>query len=92
MPGSFASSIIELKSGVVAAGSFTGSPRKYTVTFASLGMTNFADSDYAIHITGIDARSWSYESVTASGFIINTRSATALTGTVSWTASKTGER
>ena len=78
---------IKYKSGNVAAGSFAGNPKKYTVTFT----TPFASTNYAINITGADSRSWSWESKTVSGFIINSNANTALTGEVSWQAQLNGE-
>lgn len=76
-----------VKAGIVAAGSFIGSPRKYTVTFG----TPFPSSDYVISVTAVDSRSWTYESKTANGFIINSNASAALTGEVSWTAALVGE-
>lgn len=78
---------IAIKAGVVAPGSFTGNPKKATVTFTS----SFVSAAYAITITGIDARSWSYESKTAAGFVIDTNANTALTSEVSWQAIISGE-
>lgn len=75
------------KSGEVAAGSFSGSPLQYAVNFAS----DFADAGYSISIGGNDARMFNWASRTASGFIINTNSAIALTGPVTWKAVKIGE-
>lgn len=78
---------INVKSGIIAAGSFTGTPRKAAVTFSSA----YLDASYAIAVTGVDARSWTYESKTASGFTINSNAAKALTGEVSWECSYQGE-
>lgn len=75
------------KAGVVLPGSFSGNPKKTTVTFASA----FADANYSVSIIGIDSRSWSIESVSAGSFIINARANGALTGKVYWTATKHGE-
>lgn len=75
------------KSGVVASGSFSGNPKKATVTFA----TAFADANYSVSIIGIDSRSWSIESVVAGSFIINARANGVLTGNVYWIATKHGE-
>jgi hypothetical protein len=76
-----------LKHGTVAAGSFSGNPKKYTVTFA----TAFADTSYAVNLTGLDSRIWTIESVAAGSFVINTNANTALTGNVHWHAGKIGE-
>jgi hypothetical protein len=75
-----------VKGGVVTSGSFSGNPKKATVTFSSA----FADATYTIGITGADARTWSYESKTASGFTINSNANAALTGEVSWQATASG--
>lgn len=75
------------KAGVVAGASFAGSPKKYTVTFA----TAFADANYAIDIDGADSRAWSYESKTSAGFTINANAATVMAGEVSWKATHSGE-
>lgn len=78
---------LEQKSGVVAKGSFSGNPKKSTVTFT----TAFADANYSVSIIGIDSRSWSIESVVAGSFIINARANGVLTGNVYWIATKHGE-
>lgn len=78
---------LKVKAGQVAAASFTGTPRKATVTFG----TAFASTAYTIAITGSDARSWTYESKTAAGFTISSNANAALTGEVSWQATQTGE-
>lgn len=75
------------KTGIIAAGGFTGSPRKSVVVFAE----PYLDSDYTISVTGADARTWTYESKTEEGFTLNANAATALTGEVSWTTMVTGE-
>lgn len=75
------------KSAIVASGSFSGNPKVYAVTFS----TPFASANYAINITGIDVRIWTFESVSASGFTINTNANTALSGNVTWQAQLVGE-
>jgi len=84
---SFGGGVINVKAGLVAAASFTGSPRVATVTFTSA----FASTNYAIIITGSDARSWTYQSRATTGFVINANSAAALSGDVSWHAIIAGE-
>ncbi len=74
-------------SGVVTSGSFSGNPKKTTITFN----TPLADANYSVSVIGIDSRSWSIESVTSSGFIINANANSALTGNVYWTVTKHGE-
>lgn len=75
------------KSGVVAAGSFSGSPKTATVTFG----TAFPSVDYAIVVTGSDGRSWTVSSLTVGGFVISTQASQALTGPVYWEATLIGE-
>jgi uncharacterized coiled-coil protein SlyX len=75
------------KAGSVANSSFTGNPRKATVTFS----TAFANTNYAISVTGEDARSWTIETKLAGSFIINTNSNAALAGTTYWQAIAYGE-
>lgn len=75
-----------IKAGVVASGSFTGNPKKATVTFT----TAFATTGYSITITGVNARTWTYESKTTGGFTINANANANLTGDVSWKAAQSG--
>jgi hypothetical protein len=75
------------KSGVVSGTSFAGNPKTYAVTFT----TAFADTNYNVKIVGEDARTWTYESKTTSGFVINANANQAFTGEVSWTATENGE-
>lgn len=76
-----------LKAGFVAAGSFTGTPKKSTVTFG----TAFPNTNYAIVFTGVDSRDFTYESKLAASFVISANANAALTGEVSWIAIDTGE-
>ena len=78
---------LKIKAGLVTSGSFAGNPKKATVTFS----TAFASTAYAITITGIDNRNWTYESKAAGSFVINANAFAALTGEVSWSAIQTGE-
>lgn len=78
---------LKIKAGTVTAGTFTGTPRKATITFG----TAFASTAYAIVIAGTDNRSWSWESKSTTGFVISSNAATALTGNVDWHAVATGE-
>jgi len=75
------------KAGSVTNTSFAGNPKKATVNFASA----FGSTNYAIIITGEDARSWTVESKAAGSFIINTNSNTGLAGTTYWIATAFGE-
>jgi len=75
------------KAGGIAGASFTGAPRKATVTFG----TAFPNTNYSIHITGANSRSWSWESKTVNGFVINANANAALSGEVTWTCTSYGE-
>ncbi len=78
---------LRTKAGSVANTSFTGNPRKATVTFG----TAFADTNYAVVITGEDSRAWSIESKLAGSFVINANSNVGLAGTTYWIATAYGE-
>jgi len=81
-----ASYVPTIKAGNVAAGTFTqpGGTDPY------IGIVNFspvfANNNYAVTITGEDARSWTIQSKSATSFTINTNSTVALTGVVWWIA------
>jgi hypothetical protein len=75
------------KAGAVINSSFTGNPKKATVTFS----TAFPNTNYAITITGEDARSWTIESKAVGSFVIDTNSNTNLGGTTYWIATAYGE-
>ena len=70
------------KAGSEASGSFTGVPRKATITFS----TAFGSTNYSVSVIGGDGRSWSIESKAVGSFVINTGSANALTANVDWIA------
>lgn len=76
-----------IKSGAVASGSFTGAPRTASVTFG----TAFPTTNYSIAITGANSRSWSFQSKTTTGFVINANANAALSGDVLWTCISHGE-
>jgi hypothetical protein len=78
---------LRTKAGSVANTSFTSNPRKATVTFS----TAFTDTNYAVVVTGEDARSWTIESKLAGSFVINANSNPALSGTTYWIATAYGE-
>ncbi len=65
-----------------SATSFGGSPRTGSITFA----TPFTDNNYSVTVTGEDARSWTIQSKSSTGFTINSNSSVALTGPVYWIA------
>jgi len=79
--------LITTKAGRIAAGGFTGNPRKATVTFA----TAFPNTNYTITVLGADGRSFIYESKLAASFVINTQANAALSGEVHWQAQADGE-
>lgn len=70
------------KSGTVSAGSFTGNPKTYDVVFSS----PFSSSNYSPVVTGGDARSWTVESISSTGFTINSNSNTSLSNSTFWIA------
>lgn len=76
-----------LKNNAVGGGSFTGNPKKYTVTFS----TAFPNTSYSVTVTGEDSRTWTIESKLAGSFVINSNSNTALANNVYWQAISTGE-
>ena len=78
---------LQIKAGAVAAASFTGSPKKATVTFSAA----FAAATYAINVTGGDGRTWTVESIAVGSFVINANAAAALTQPVRWEAIASGE-
>jgi len=71
-----------LKAGSGSVASFGGSSLSASITFA----TAFANNNYAVTVTGEDVRSWTIQSKTAAGFIIDSNSTVALTGPVYWIA------
>lgn len=68
------------EAGTVQAASFTGSPRKATVTLQSAQPS----AQYAVVVTGSDGRAWTVENITAAGFTISSNADAALTGPVYW--------
>lgn len=80
-------SSLKIKAGVVAFGSFAGSPKKAAVVFT----TAFADTNYSINITPGDARIVTYESKLATGFTINLNANQAPTAAVQWECIYVGE-
>lgn len=76
-----------IKSGVIAAASFTGTPRKATITFGSA----FLSANYSVVVLGGNARSWSFESKVAASVVINSNANAALSQDVVWIALDHGE-
>jgi len=70
------------KAGSASIASFGTSPLTSSVTFGSA----FANNNYAVTVTGEDARAWTIQSKTSAGFQINSNSDTTLTGPVYWIA------
>ena len=79
---------LKTRSGRVTAVTFTGTPKKATVSFTAFSP---ATTNYSITVTGADARTWTYESKTNSSFVINANANAALTGEVSWQIQLDGE-
>jgi catalase (peroxidase I) len=77
-----ATSSTTAKSGIVSNTTWTGTPLNYQVTFTSA----FPSTNYSVTVTGGDARSWTVESVTVNGFIINSNSNTGLLYPTYWIA------
>lgn len=79
-----------IKTGIVSSASFTqpspDSDYEYTVVFG----TAYPDTIYAVLVTGVDQRNWSYSNKTVNGFKIKTNSKTALAGEVSWFTNQPG--
>lgn len=73
--------------GSIPFGSFAGTPKKATVVFT----TPMADDQYAIALAEMDARTVTYESKTALGFVINLNANTVPTGSVDYVAFPYGE-
>jgi len=86
-PAPVSTTTIAMKSGIVRANQFSGEPLTFDVVFDEA----FASISYSIVITGVDSRSFTYESKTVNGFIINTNADGDLSGEVSWIATPIGE-
>lgn len=76
-----------VKSGVISAASFTGAPRKATITFG----TAFLNANYSVMVLGGNARTWSFESKVAASVVINANANAALSQDVLWVALDHGE-
>jgi hypothetical protein len=72
---------INFQAGERAANTFTGNPKKSTVTLSE----TMPNTSYSVFMTGTtDARPFTVESKTTTTFVINTNSNQAMTGTVDW--------
>ena len=76
-----------IKANSIAGGSFTGNPRKATVTFIS----PYSNTNYSITITGNVNRSFTWESKATTGFTINSNANTSFTEDVNWITMSYGE-
>jgi len=72
----------QIKAGSVAPSAFSGTPSASAITFG----TAMADTNYGVSVIGGDARSWTIDNKTTSGFTINSNSIVALTTSASWIA------
>jgi hypothetical protein len=80
-------SVLSQKAGRKQSVDFSGNPKTAAVVFDNA----YANTDYSIVITGTDARAWSWESKSVSGFTINANANQALTGDVLWQTSEYGQ-
>jgi hypothetical protein len=77
-----------IKAGTVRGPQFTGNPKTYIVTFT----TPYSGILYSINITGESSRSYTFESKTSAGFVINTNTNSSFTDFVDWTTIKHSEQ
>jgi hypothetical protein len=77
----------KIKNNVVTYTSFGGTPLSASVTFVAA----FPTTNYTVTITGEDARIFTIQNKTTTGFEINTNSNTALTGNTYWQSISYGE-
>ena len=84
---SYAANVLKTKAGAVTYTAFGGTPLTASVSFSSA----FANTNYAVVVTGEDSRAWIIQNKTVNGFVINSISSTALTGTTYWTCTAYGE-
>jgi hypothetical protein len=76
-----------IKSNSVPPGMFGGTPLTTSITFTA----DFPNPSYSVTITGEDARIFTIQNKSATGFEINTNSNIALTGNTYWHAISYGE-
>ena len=80
--------VLKQKNGSVTGSTFSGNPKKATVTFG----TAFPDNNYAVTITGEIDRTWTIESKTSAGFTINANANAGFSSSnVFWMAGQIGE-
>lgn len=75
--------ILRLQAGTVTAVSFTGNPKKATITFPIA----FSNTSYTVVPVGLsDVRSFTIESKTTTTAVINTNANQTITGNIDWIA------
>ena len=80
--------VLKQKNGSVTGSTFSGNPKKATITFT----TAFPDNNYAVTITGEIDRTWTIESKTSAGFTINANANLQFNSSnVFWMAGQIGE-
>jgi len=80
--------VLKQKNGSITGSTFSGNPKKATVTFT----TNFPDNNYAVTVTGESDRTWTIELKTLSGFTINANANLQFNSrNVFWMAAQIGE-
>jgi hypothetical protein len=78
---------LRTKASSVAGASFAGNPKKFTVTFT----TPYPNTNYSISIVGGVNRTFTYETKTTTGFVINSNANTSFVGNVDWMTIAHGE-
>jgi uncharacterized protein (DUF697 family) len=84
---SFFHLVPQIKSGKISGSAFGGSPLTSSVIF----VTPYPNTNYSVTIIGGDARMWTLEEVSGSGFTVSANSGVALSDYVYWTAMGMGE-
>lgn len=75
--------IENIKAGKKIVANFSGNPKKATVTFTQA----FPDANYSVVISAnLDGRDFTAESLTTTGFVINTNANANITGDIYWHA------
>jgi hypothetical protein len=75
--------VLRLQAGTVTGASFTGTPRKATITFP----TAFANTSYTVVPVGLsDVRTFTIESKTTTTAVINTNANQVVSGNIDWIA------
>jgi hypothetical protein len=82
-----ATNLLKDKSGQVLPFSFTGNPKKATVTFG----LPFPGGAYSVSLESNEGRHWLIENPTLAGFTVSAQSNRSIIGTVYWVAKIHGE-